>query len=380
MNRLLFIILIFTIFKAEAQTPSALAIGDSLYALGDYSKAITAYLKSKETDKVQLKLAKSYEASGNISNALAFYKEYISKNPGATIAKYNYGQLLIDGHRFKEADSIFVKLMGENPKNANFPYQLGVIAEKLKDSTSIAKFAYAYYIDDEHENSIYKLARNAVEERQFVSAAKYIEKGLALNSNSTRFLTLDALQRFHTKDYHGSIKSWEKLLALYQENEQILKLLGLCYFNTNQFEKAIDLYAKLINEYDNTNPTYHKTIAKFFSFKSEYEKAEDHLNISILLQRKPLDEEYTSLAAIYGKQNKHKAEMDALKKAIAEYPENEAPYYRLAIAADNYFKSDIDALPYYEKYIEKFGESGKFRELAKARLIDLKKNIFLGKN
>jgi len=392
MNRLLLILILFTIIKAEAQTvkvpieskgtehsrSSALAIGDSLYALGDYNGAITEFLKIPETGTVKLKLAKSYEASGNLEESIFYYKKYISKNPKATIAKYNYGELLINVGQFQKADSVFKKLSEENTANANFLYQRGIIAEKLKDSTAFKHFLNAYSIDSSHQNSIYKLARKAVEEREFSAAKNFIEKGLSQNSNSNRFLTLDALENYYSKSYHASIKSWNKLLSKNQNNEQIHQILGLCYYNTNQFEKAVEEYNLLIDKYEAENPSYHITIAKFYNTLNNLEEAKMHIETAILLKRQPLGAEYMELANIFKRQKKYKSEMEALNKSIIEDPGFETAHYLLAVAADNHYKDKAEVLKYYEKYIETFGESGRFRELAKVRATDLKAVIHLG--
>ena len=69
MNKLLTLLLLISSFQASSQTDEASVFADSLYALGDYSKAIQLYRKAKNT---QLKIAKSYEAMGNNEQAYCF--------------------------------------------------------------------------------------------------------------------------------------------------------------------------------------------------------------------------------------------------------------------------------------------------------------------
>jgi len=120
MNKILFTVVLFSIFKAEAQDVSALAIGDSLYSLGDYNKAILMYNKIPNDDEKQLKLAKAYEAIGNSSQASMYYKMYLEKKPEAILTAYNYGKLLLNSGDLIKADSIFTKLSKTNPNNPNF--------------------------------------------------------------------------------------------------------------------------------------------------------------------------------------------------------------------------------------------------------------------
>ena len=111
-----------------------------------------------------------------------------------------------------------------------------------------------------------------------------------------------------------------------------------------------------------------------------FEKAERHINIAIGLQEIPLDGEYSALARIYNRKKEFKKEMKALEKALGENPRNELAQYQLAVAADNYYDDKNVVLDYYHIYLEKHGETGRMRELAKQRVRDIKKELHFTKN
>ncbi|WP_421823741.1 tetratricopeptide repeat protein [Flagellimonas oceanensis] len=73
-----FLILFFS--KADAQT-SALAVADSLYALGNYTSAINAYAKVGGK-KSNLQIARAYNTIGNYDKAIAQYRAVLDNNPG----------------------------------------------------------------------------------------------------------------------------------------------------------------------------------------------------------------------------------------------------------------------------------------------------------
>jgi len=156
--------------------------------------------------------------------------------------------------------------------------------------------------------------------------------------------------------------------------------LAISYHKTNQFEKAIDQFTILINTYDDTNPTYHYNLGKVYMSLKEYENAKRHIEISIVLQDIPLDEEYISLSYIYDREKKYKEEMEVLEKALKENSTNEIAKYRLAIAADNYFKDKETVLRYYNAYLDMYRETGKMREIVKQRVSDLKKELHFTKD
>jgi len=378
MNRLLVFILFFTIFKAEAQqNVSALAVGDSLFVLGDYSKAITAYNKLINSELKQFKLAKSYEALGNNPKALAHYNNVIFNNQNATLAKYNFGKLLFKMSKLKAADSVFKILSEENSNNPNFTYYIGLVKEKQKDSMAISFFQKTIAIDSNYINAVYKIAKINIEKRRFKEAKPAIKKGLLIDSLSIRFLILKGLKHFHTKEYHEAVKTFEKLLSLGKKDEWIRVNLANSYSNVLKIEEAIAQYTILINRYDDKNPDYHYNIGKSFIALHYFKKAIKHIEIAIALRFTPLDNEYASLAQVYNRKKDYKKVIDLLEKAVSQNSNNEYALYQLATAADNYFEDKNTVLKYYERYLKKFGETGRMRELAKYRVRDLKKEIFI---
>ena len=377
MNRILFFLLIITFFEAEAQSSSALTVGDSLYALGDYNKAIKAYQLAENSNA---KIASCYETIGLETKALTYYKKAIAQNPRAVLAQFKYAKLLFKMGHYKSADSVFVHLKNGSPKNPALPYYIGLIREKMKDTMFFHHFKRALELDDNHQNSLYKLAKYYTEKRQFETAAAYTSKGLSINSESIRFLNLEALRSFYSKDYHAALEAYKKLLTLNQSNEQLHENLGISFQKTNQFEKAIEQFTILINTFDDKRPKWHYLIGKTFMSIKEYEKAQHHIEIAIALRELPLDEEYFMLSYVFRSKKDHESQMKALEKAILENPDNQQANYFLATAADNYFKDREVVIEYYERYLKRFGDQGNYSEYAKIRIKDIKEAMHFNKD
>ncbi|WP_114492401.1 tetratricopeptide repeat protein [Candidatus Ulvibacter alkanivorans] len=386
MNRYLILFFVFFISEAEAQ-PSAstleqtkvLKTGDSLYATGNYTEAINSYNSLHDNSKYE-RLAKSYEALGNTPKALTNYELAIAHSPNKTTHRFRYGKLLQISGRYRQADSIFTQLSTEYPTNASFLYQRGLIGERLNDTTAIRFFSDALQIDPTHENARYKVARRAVEKRNFEKAQPIIEQGLKTDPNSIRFLTLAALSSYYSSNYHQALKHYEHLVSLNQSNEQLHENLGISYMRTNQFEEALEQFTILINTYDDKNPSWHYHVGKVFMSLKEYEKAIRHIELSIALQQVPLDAEFMTLATIYKRKGDNRQVFDMMKHAFSENPKDEMVAYQFAVAADNYFEDIETIIQYYETYLEQHGETGRFRELAKQRLSDLKKELHYSKD
>lgn len=390
MKKVLILLVLFMSFKAGAQSTSAssaLQKADSLYKTGDYSNAIKYYKKVEIDVSIAEKIAKSYMAIGNISHALNYYERALSevniseqKSEEYTQLKFNYAKLLGLTLKFQKAESIFRSLIKEFPDNSNFIFQRALLKEAQNDSTAIEAFKQVYRLDANHMNAVYKIARNYIENRKFKNAEMYINRGLAVDSNSIRFLTLRGLKQFYTKDCHAAIETYRKLYALGESNIQLHENLASCYNYTNQFEKALEQYNILFRDFDDKNPKWHLEVGKLYRSLKEYEKAERHINIAISLQEIPLSDTYLEMATLYKRIGDYKKEMEALKEAFQNNLLNEMALYKMAVAADNYLADKKTVLPYYQNYLKQYSENGRMRNLAKQRVADLKKELHFATN
>lgn len=359
---------------AEAQSVSALAVfkkGDSLFEIGAYNKAIPYFLEINRFREA----AKSYEALGNNDKAQSYFEKALAENNTNTKTEFEYVKLLVRVSHYKQADSILQNLQFRFPNNANFVYERGLVKELQKDSTAIDLFLQVYEMDEGNSNASYKIARNYVENRKFDAAVPFIENGLLVDQNSSRFLTLRALKEYHTKEFHNAIETYRLLISKGESYVSLHENLADALTKTMQFEKALEQYQILLQKYDDQNPKWHHEVAFLYRAMKEYEKAKHHLNIAIGLLETPLSNEYMELATIYKREGDYKNEMAALRKSLANNPNNERSLYYLAIAADNYFKDKNTVLDYYENYLKQFGETGIMRNLVKQRVSDLKKEL-----
>lgn len=343
--------------------------GDSLYALGNYNDAIKAYTIA---EKAEFKIAKSYEALGNTTKALSYYDKGIANGDQSLLTRYNYGKLLLKANRLKKADSLFESLVKESPKNPEFIYRSGLVKEALNDSIAIFKFMYVAVLDSTHLNAQYKLAKHFTVQRNTLAAKRYIDIGLRQDPTSVRFINLNALAYFNSKNYHEAIKQYEQLIALNQSNKQIHNNLAISYARTNQFLKAITQYKILIKRFDDRNPSYHFNLGKMYQAEKEHQLAIASINQAIALQDIPLDKQYLTLATIYKNLGDYKNTFIMIESAVSENPDNEMLRYQYAVAADNYFKDEKSVIKLYEAYLERFGETARFGDLVRQRIVDMK--------
>ena len=83
---------------------------DSLYAVGNYTKAINYYAEDGGENS-GLQIARAYNAVGNYDKAIAQYQGVIEKHPEGQIAKFELGKLLLRDKQYEVAEKLFSQLI-----------------------------------------------------------------------------------------------------------------------------------------------------------------------------------------------------------------------------------------------------------------------------
>ena len=376
--RIIYIILILLIGKAEAQT-SALAIRDSLFALGNYQQAILELETIEPKNEIiLLKLAKANEAYGNWDAALDKYKEVLSRNPKRVLTAVDYGELLLKAGYINPADSLFTELSKKYPENANFQYKLGLVKEQKNDSLAIAHFTYATILDSTHQQALFKVSKFELAHSNYTMAEHHAKMGLEKNPKNTSLLSILAQTYYNQQLFRNAMQEFEKIVALGQGNEFVFSKLGMCYYKSFQYEQAIENYKQCL-KFEDRNSDTHYNLGKLYALTGDYNKSELELLMAILIKKQPVDSEYLSLAITYKNLEDYKKMLEYAQKALEENPENERALYVKAIAADNYFSDIPSIIKYYQNYLDKYAKEGNsyLIDLSQKRISDLKKEIHL---
>lgn len=373
MIRVLFICLL-VLFKTEAQT-SVLNLADSLYARGNYSKAIVYYKTYKHQQQVFHKIAKSYIAVGNYDAALKSYETFVNADTSEVLNRFDYGKLLAKTKKHKTAVTVFNDLINIDKENPNYHYELGLILEKLKDSTAYNYFYNAYQLDKTHQKAIYRLAKHCIKKGENTLADTFISQGLATYANNKELINLRAQNLYLKKRYKEAIVWFEKLLALNESSEFIHEKLSVSYAEEMAYEKAIEhmLVALEFNE-NNTNNLF--KLASFYQNIYDYNEAEKIIIKALKILDTPLDKEYMMLGTVLNRQKKFKEAISAYKKAVKEAPYNERANFFLVFTKDQYYKDYDTRIKLYEGFKKKFPK-GNFIQMADHRISELKKEKFL---
>ncbi|AUP80145.1 hypothetical protein C1H87_16095 [Flavivirga eckloniae] len=362
------------LFKTEAQT-SILDKADSLYANGNYSKAIEHYKAYKNQSKVYNKIAKAYIAIGNYDEALKHYDAGTLELPNDAIIKYNYAKLLAKTKKLEKASKVFNDLIYIDHKNPNYHYELGLILERLKDSTAITSFHSAYDLDSMHQKAIYKIAKYYLQKRRYQLVGKYVDEGLKTYANNIKLISLKAQNYYWQQDYKKAAVWFEELIKLGESSEFIHEKLSLCYYENYEIRKAIE-QRKRVLKYNPNDATSLYVIGTYYDELNDFINAEKYIKEFLVLTDLPLNTEYSKLATILNRQKKYEESIKMLKKAIKEAPDIVGTHFFLLITKDAYY-ADLDAkLVMYNNFKKKF-PSGFHIEYIDKRISELKQEKFM---
>ena len=368
---ILFIVLI--VFKVEAQS-SASSTADSLYLLGNYTKAINAYAELG-TQKSSLQIARAYNALGNKEKAIMQYKALVKNYPKNTLAKFELGKLYDKSKKYQDAAGIFQELTSPESQNPEFYYYLGKTLQLSLDTENANKaLKKAIALDSTHVKSIYLLGRHYYRVQEPLKAKEILDLGLKTTPNNIGLINLKALVYFNNGDYEDAISLFERLIELREIKPYIFKKLGFASANRWQYDKAKDAYRNLSAIPEQEADGYFG-LAEVFLKEKKLDSAEIYYKKSIEEQRYIFDKEYSSLGRVYRLKGEFKKAIEYYTKAWEEDKTNQFNYWQICVLADEYYKDPKVKLNYYENLVSNSKLAPFLKERAAKRIRELKEEI-----
>jgi tetratricopeptide (TPR) repeat protein len=378
LKRVILFLILFSICKAEAQS-SALVIADSLYATGNYNKAINYYAK-EGSQSAGLQIARAYHSIGNYTKAITQYESLVDKAPDVLIARFELGKLYFKTKRFDDGRKLFTKLVDIDAENPEYLYYLAECFRELdQPASSLTYYKKAVTADSTHLKSLFQLGKYFVVNRETNQALEYLNKGLEFYADDVSLINLKGLAHFNNDAYEKALPLFEILLDLGEKKEFVYTKLAFCYFKAWEFEKAKSTYKRLI-EMDVDNHLAYYNLAQVFFKDRQIDSAKFYVRKSIEVQEVTFEKEYMSLAYMYRSEDQLKTALKYYKLAFEEDPTNFRNYYQLCSMIDQ-TSTDLELkLKYYQNFIEKFGSNIPYMsDRSRKRISELKEEIHFAK-
>ncbi|WP_299147882.1 tetratricopeptide repeat protein [uncultured Dokdonia sp.] len=393
MKKLFIVLVIGMISKVGAQAP-ALAVADSLYATGEYTKAIAQYEKIQEpTARIWLQIARAYKGKGAKTAALNFYKKSLELNDKQPIAATEYGRLLLTKSKFKEADSVFSILSTRYPTNAEYHYQWGralkktavkdtlVLGKKVdneKIDTSEKAFAKAVQLDSTHQKAMFELAKYHLGHKNYPEVEAICKKALESEPENIEIIGVLAQNYYYKGWWIEAIDLFNQLLDMGVDTLFVRNKLGRAYYEKRMYPEAIEAYEEVL-AYDDEDWGTLITLARLYNFNREYNKAINHGIKALKSKDLPLDDVYYTMGRSFEFKKNFPEAMKHYQRAVKEDPYNFDALYAIAVAADNYYEDKEEVLALYEKFVSNFENVKRppyIKRIADDRIVILKREIF----
>ena len=364
------------LLKVQAQS-SVLAIADSLYQSGNYSKAISYYQKMGALVKARLKIAKAYNSIGNYDKAIEVYETVVKNNNDLQIAQYELGRLYIKRKRFENAMPIFEDLVSKDSTNPNYHYQLALVSGVKNDSVAMVHYKKAIAIDSTHLKSLIKVSRYYLIKGIGDSLYLYSDKGLLFDPNNVDLLNLQSIYLYN-RGQHIIVKPMlEKLVNLGQDSEAILGRLADTYFYLEKYEKSLKLYLMLL-EKDPKNSAHHFNVGKLYRSLKKPKEALPYFKTALKIKKPSLKSEYASIAWTYIEMDEKAKAVKYIDLCLREKPADLMNYYIMVRVIDERFNDSKLKLHYFRQFKKNFPDmDARMKEYIEGRISDLKSEIHL---
>lgn len=410
MKKLLIIVLLCSIVKAEAQT-SAFADIDSLLQIGRYkvalfqleklpstfvsnnkiasvyeaidnhTKASFYYQKAlaiKDDYRTKIKLAKSYKRQQKLTKSVAVFEEIVKLDAENLLIAYELGKLYLQIRQPKKAIPIFKELIAQDSLNANYSYQLGLAYAQLKKrNLKINNFLNAFRKDSLHIKSIAKLAVDFTILRDRDSAMLFVDKGLKIHNKHKNLNKLKINDLYRSKRYTKAIDLLEHLDTVYPNEHYTKKMLGKAYYNIANFKKAEENFKKSI-KLDREDFKAYTFLGHIYFKQKDFKRARIQYYLASFIGKKKRDEEYLGLANVFYETKKSKKVIENYEKAVKENSSNYTALYLLATFSEDYYKDKKIAYKLYKRYLNRFEDKDATKtKYVSERVEAIKKAYFL---
>ena len=375
MNRFVLIFITLTFITKVGAQSSTLLVADSLYRIGNYSKAIKAYKKGNADNYKTVQIARAYKSLGNSKKAIENYEKALQIDSTNIVVSYEYGKLLFSAGKLKKSLTIFEKLKEKDTLNPNFHYQIGLAKEGLQQAGFFDSYQTTFKLDSQHQKSIYKLIVYYLKRKDFEKTEAFISIGLKNNEEDLKVIGFNA-QLYYAKRQHGKALLWfEKLINRKKATQYVYEKAAFSAYRLGKIFKSIAYYEEALKR-DTGNYFYHSQLAKLYYQDRIIEKAEYHASQAILSKMVDPSGDYYILGLVAFDRKEHGKAMKLFKTALEENPDYEAAQFQLALCADTYY-SDLKAkLKMYQRFLEKFPDAQlDMKKIVQIRIRELKSEI-----
>jgi superkiller protein 3 len=168
-------------------------IGNSLFARGQFKKAIHCWMKTFELEpshpQINYHVAQALWAEGETERSRQHFLKELRINPGDVDVIVDFGFFLLERGEIESAKEKFHRALELKPDTAMALFYLGEVALDEGDKVNAMKFlTQAMEIDATLPGPRYRLGQYAIERKEFQKAKTYLASEMKLASDDANVL------------------------------------------------------------------------------------------------------------------------------------------------------------------------------------------------
>ncbi len=379
MKKIAILLSLFCLSKINGQY-NDVAIADSMFTTGNYTKAINQYSKISTTT-AGLQIARAYNAIGIYPKAIVAYEAVLQRDSTMQLARFELGKLLLKTNKPDAARKHFNQLVNMANDNPEYHYYLAEAFRELdQPSSSLVFYKKAVDRDSTHLRSLFQLGKYFTVKRETRQALRYIDQGLGIYEDDIAFVNLKALIYYNNDQFEKAIPWFEKVLELGEQKEYVYEKLAYSYYKTWDFEKAKEYYNVLLEINDTKSDTYF-ALAEVYQKERQLDSAKIFINKSMEVQKSIFAKGYARLAAIAREEKDLKLAFKYYNLAHEQNPSEPLMYYNVCTVYDQLSTNANKKLMYYQKFTALYPKHHPFfSDMVSKRISELKSEIHFSKD
>jgi len=293
------------------------------FAIQSYKKAIS--LKPNDHE-IHNNLGISYFSMGLYNDAIESFAKSFELNGQSLQAVSNLAFAYYTNEQYKQAEEKFLYAITLNNEDEELFYNLGNVYLKLKkNELAEENFNKSLEINPDFEQAKEALKKLAAEKTPVVDEADlFFQRAIDFLNHKELDLTVEALKKVLEirRDYPSAFELLNKAMGLLNEAENLYSK-GLLNYSKKNYETSLDFLRKALN----IKPKCPQIQASYQKVLEEYE---EHKKNTLSLPPEPIQEQDSF--TVFSKNDlreQYKEEVDSLKKAIEENPQEPENHYNL---------------------------------------------------
>lgn len=217
-----------------------------LYKEQKYPEALDIYLslyqKSPKTEKYSIFCGNCFDAMGDESQAVRFYKKAARINPVSLEALTALANLYYHGGDYNSSEKFSLKILKKNPDNVSALLNLGNIAYCRGDYQNALDYYEKVYLNNKSSYiAVINMANTCYDLERYVKALEYAQKALEVYPSSVDAYIILGNSYFELGRNEKAESCLLRALEYRQDNSWIYASLSRLYQKSENWEQALQM-------------------------------------------------------------------------------------------------------------------------------------------